>query len=280
MIAKTVNKIKLLSTITMEVTTNPLLAKLDRIPGEMGRLPSHGIGYEEGVFDETVQNGDVLVFPASSFDEILLKTSEKLLSGDAIYEVFKRKIPSILNPRKLFLKDVEFLMTMLRKVTYGDELQVEFTHVCPDAKPHHYVLRLSTFIGNTKRIDPTKHKNKFSLPNGQDVIIKNMLFMDMLELTQLTIKMSNNENINENDIEDATCEALARTIESVDGCVDKEFIKQWLREIPVTYKHTISEQMNELSASWGMDIDHKTKCKDCGQDISLRPILNPISFFM
>ncbi|MCB1711480.1 MAG: hypothetical protein KDH96_03025 [Candidatus Riesia sp.] len=262
-----------------------LLSKLERIPGEMCRLPSHGIGYEQGVFADDVTNGDVMVFPVSSYDEIILKTPEKLLSGTAIYEVFKRRIPAIKQPEKLFHKDVDFLMTVLRKVSYGEEVQVTFNHECKeDSKDHSYVVNISSLLQGTKRIDPTALSNTFTLENGQEVCMGTMLFSDMLELTQLRLKMMNQEIGETDDIileyENTACDAISRSIISVDDVTDKQQIKEWLFNVPIAYREALNVNIEEYNSSWGMSLDSISKCKDCGQEISLRPTINPVSFFM
>jgi hypothetical protein len=266
--------------------SNPLMDKLRRIPGEMGRLPSHGIGYEDGVFDDCVTNGDLEVFPVSSYDDILLKTPEMLLSGDAIYQVFERKIPWLKQPQKLFHKDVDFLLTLLRKVSFGDEMPVTYNHHCKfneegeeESKAHSYIVKLSTFINNTKRLDPTKYNDTFMLDNFK-VKINNPLFKDILEITQMTLKMASGESYDNEKLEKATCDAISRSITSVDDVTDKETIVEWLTNIPSSYRKQIGEEMDNLSKSWGMDLTYKVKCKDCGEEIDLSPTLNPVSFFI
>lgn len=262
-----------------------LLTKLERIPGEMCRLPSHGIGYDDGVFEETVTNGDVMVYPVSSYDEIILKTPEKLLSGTAIFEVFKRRIPSIKQPEKLFHKDIDFLMTILRKVSYGDELQISYNHHCSDnSKDHNYTVNVTTFLNQTKRIDPTQKQNSFCLENGQVVCLGSMLFADMLELTQLRLKMMSQDIESTDDIilqyEQTACDALSRSIVSVDDVTNKDEIKEWLFNIPISFREILNEQIDNYNSSWGMNTDYTVTCKDCGEKMSLKPVVNPVSFFM
>lgn len=262
-----------------------LLAKLERIPGEICRLPSHGMGYDPDMFDDTVTNGDVMVYPVSSYDEIILKTPEKLLSGTAIFEVFSRRIPSIKHPEKLFHKDIDFLMAVLRKVSYGDELQISYNHECKEnSKEHNYIVNVNNFLSQTKRIDPTSIQNTFTLENGQVVKLGSMLFADMLELTQLRLKMMNQEISNTDGLilqyEQTACDALSRSIISVDGVEDKGQIKEWLFNIPVSFREILNSQIESYNSSWGMDTEQFVTCKDCGEKISLKPVVNPVSFFM
>lgn len=262
-----------------------LVDKVRRIPAEVAKLPSMGVGYTPDMFTLGVVLSEVEVFPVSTYDEIILKTPELLLSGEGIYEVFRRKIPSIAKPEALFQKDVDYLLTFLRKVSYGDLMTVSYTHDCDNAKEHDYGIPLSHFLTNTKRIDPTKTKlYEIELDNGQQVIIGNSKFADVLELTQITIKFaqmgsSNNSMKDVKDIETAALRSIAVLIDSVDGVSDKEEIIEWLSELPVEMRNVIRSQINRVASGWGVDFSFVTKCKDCDKEIDLNPVINPVSFF-
>ena len=261
-----------------------LVDRIRRIPAEVAKLPSMGIGYSPDVFTSGVVMSEVEVFPLSTIDEITLKTPELLLSGVGIYEVFKRKIPAIAKPEELFQKDVDYLLTFIRKVTYGDGLVVTYKHDCTDAKPHDYTIPLSHFLQNTARIDPTK-KDMFilELDNGQVVQVGNSKFADVLDLTQLTIKfaqMTATNSLEEiGEIERTTLKSIAVLIDNVDGVSDKEEIIEWLRELPINFRNEIRDAINNVSSQWGTNFSYVTKCRDCGQDIDLSPTINPVSFF-
>jgi len=262
-----------------------LIDKVRRIPAEVAKLPSMGVGYTPDVFSSGVVQSEVEVFPVTTYDEIILKTPELLLSGEGIYEVFKRKIPSIAKPELLFQKDVDYLLTFLRKVSYGDLLTVSYVHDCADAKEHDYGIPLSHFLTNTKRIDPTKSKlYELELENGQVIVIGNSKFADILELTQITIKfaqMGSSQNTLKDvkEIEAAALRSIAVLVHSVDDVTDKNEIIEWLSELPVDMRNQIRNQINTVSSGWGVDFSFKTNCKDCGAEIDLNPVINPVSFF-
>ena len=108
---------------------NPLLARVN-LPGETFKLPSGGILYDDDEISSDVKDGELHVLPMTTYDEILLRTPDLLFSGDAIKQVFNRCVPQVTNPMLLFAKDVDFLLLCLRKVTYGDEMEVPYTHTC------------------------------------------------------------------------------------------------------------------------------------------------------
>ena len=44
-------------------------------------------------------------------------------------------------------------------------------------------------------------------------------------------------------------------------------------------RNQIRNQINTVSSGWGVDFSFKTNCKDCGAEIDLNPVINPVSFF-
>lgn len=258
-----------------------ILEKIRRIPAEKYTLPSRGIGYDAGVFAPGVVNGEVEVFPMGTYDEILLKTPELLLSGDGVFSVIGRKVPDILQPDKLFQKDVEYILTCLRKVSYGEFISLPYKHFCEDAKLHDYQISIRQFLTNTKSIDPTlvEQDYQITLDNGQEVILNNITFRDVITITQVATQLDNNEEASPKELENLTIDAIASLIKSVDGSTNREEIAEWVREIPIFYRRQLQDKTNKITESWGTNFTTKIICKDCGAEIDVTPTLNPVSFF-
>ena len=107
-------------------TKNPLIER-SRIPGEIHRLPSRGIFYTNGELDGSVRDGELQIFPMTLIDEITMKSPDLLFSGDAVKQVLGRCVPQVLKPGQLLSKDVDFLMLVIRKASYGD-LEINYKH--------------------------------------------------------------------------------------------------------------------------------------------------------
>lgn len=108
----------------VETTENPLLKKI-KLPGRRFRLPSRGLFYNDGELADTVIDGEIEVFSMTTIDEINLRSSELLFSGEAIEKTFKRCIPEVKKPFKLLSVDVDFLLGCLRVVSYGNILDIK-----------------------------------------------------------------------------------------------------------------------------------------------------------
>src|SRR3569832_318234 len=83
------------------------------LPGQTYRLPSLG-KYPEGVLSDDVVNGELVLHPMSTLDEIYLKTPDMLFQGTAIEQVFARRVPQVLKPLELIPKDVDYILSALR----------------------------------------------------------------------------------------------------------------------------------------------------------------------
>lgn len=259
-----------------EYETNPLLTNFTA-PGETFRLPSGGIFYDETVLDPSVKNGEVYVRPMTAYDEVLLKTPDKLFSGDAVREVFSHCIPSILQPGELFAKDVDFLLVCLRKVSYGEEMQISFTHDCENAQEHSYVININEFIKNSKEIDPTTSISNYTvdLDNGQQVVISPIKFDDYIDMMQLT---ENYDSTDPYSLQEIMIRSVLNIISSVDGYTDKQIIKEWLEQIPPKHTKKINNNVDK-TLEWGPDFTVTETCKDCGQNMEVTAPMNPLAFF-
>jgi len=263
--------------MTDQQIANPLLARV-HMPGETFTLPSGGIFYGEGVLDPSVKLAEVHVHPMTAIDEIVLKSPDMLFSGRAIKEVFQRCIPEILDVDEMLAKDVDFLMVCLRKVSYGDEVQVIHTHDCKSAKEHTYAVSVVDFIKQSRRIDPTSIANfTVSLQNGQTVELRPIKYKDYVTLMQ-TIRDDITENISPEEQVKLMAKSIANIIVRVDEVTDAEQIRQWLTTIPPMMIKKIN-QAAPITMSWGPNFTAKVKCKDCGKQMEVMASTNPLYFF-
>lgn len=258
-------------------TINPLLSRV-KLPGETFTLPSGGLFYKDGVLDSTVKNAEVYVQPMTAIDEIVMKTPDLLFSGKAAEQVFRRCIPQVLDIYSLLSNDVDYLLACLRKVSYGDTMQVEYKHNCENATMHTYNVDISNFLQRTKRIDPTTVSEKYtvSLPNGQNVKMKPVTFGQFIHMMQVLNTSTADESPEE--IRDELVKSMADLIVSVDDIDDVTMISEWLMTIPAGYIEAMKVAMDDNSG-WGIDFSSNTECKDCSTQIEISASVNPLAFF-
>lgn len=103
-------------------TGNPL-QKYFRQPKIYLQLPSHGRFYSEGVLDK-LENNEYPVFPMTAKDELMFKTPDALLNGQATVDVIKSCIPNIKDPWQMPSIDIDACLIAIRMATYGEELSI------------------------------------------------------------------------------------------------------------------------------------------------------------
>lgn len=264
-------------TIIPEVkVVNPLLERA-RIPGETFTLPSLGLFYNNNEISDDVENGEIYIQPMVTLDEIILKSPDKLYSGAAIDEVFKRCIPQINKPMQLLAKDVDFILTALRKISFGNTSEIEFLHDCENAKTHNYSLDMNQFIHNTIKMDPTNatHEYTKTLNNGQILKLSPPRFLPALKIYQAAL---DDTTLNEEQLAKDILSSIASMIDRVDEITDKKMIVEWLEILNPISILEIKDIIDGI-ADWGTDFKTTITCKDCGEEIDITSEINPISFF-
>lgn len=263
---------------------NPLLARINRMPGETIRLPSLGKFYTNGELTEDVVNGEIVLNPMTMTDEIMMKSPDMLFQGTAIERVFKRCSPNILKPLDLLTSDVDFILTHLRRISFGPYIEVPFK--CSNTKCNHeneVRVPLEYFTNTSKELDVTDFDAKYSLitpTDGQVVRLKPITFGDFLMMQQI-----NGDSLTDPDtLEEYVLDSFSSVIASV-GEVEnnseerREFIKEWLNHIPRSDTELITKAVARLQ-DWGPSFKYTAKCSKCKHSNELTTELNPTAFFI
>lgn len=257
---------------------NPLLKRKSKFPGETFRIPSRGLMYFNGELDEEVKDGEVVVYPMTTLDEIYMKTPDMLFQGTAIESVFQRCIPQVKKPMQLYANDVDFLLTCLRKVSYGE--YVPITHICPHcpkekAKPNDYNIPLNYFILNCKQFEDAELSHlKMTLSTGEKLILRPSTFQEMMRIMQIDdIEIKSPEEMN-----DLLISTIASTVRKVNDVEDKTQIEEWLKTLPTKIISEFSTDLERLNR-WGPNFEYTIECKDCNKSQKIKTIINPLYFF-
>ena len=101
---------------------NPL-SKYFRQPKIYLKLPSKGKYYPQGAIQMT-ESGELPVYAMTAKDELLFKTPDALLNGEATVDVIKSCIPNIKNPWTMPSIDTDAVLIAIRLATYGEKLEI------------------------------------------------------------------------------------------------------------------------------------------------------------
>lgn len=255
---------------------NPLLAKVsNHIPPVIRKLPSQGLLYMDGELDTGVSNGEVRIYPFTTDDELQLKSPDLLFNGDAIVNVIRKRVPQVNDPSNLFMKDVDFIMLVLRITSYGQFMEVEYKHDCEGAKNNSYSIDLERTLRNAKMIESSQISETYNLklPTGQVVSFRPMRLKHLVKLLQ-----SSDEDLSLEEQKDRIYEALMMLIHDVDGITNPAHIKEWLSSINPKWVRDIRDKVEE-SSDWGPVFSQEITCKDCQEAIDYPISTNPLVFF-
>ena len=255
---------------------NPLIEKLKKkMPGETFRLPSRGLFYKDSELDPEVENGEIVVYPMTTVDELTMRSSDMLFQGTAITEVIGRCVPQILKPNRLIASDVDYVLTCLRKVSYGPLMPIQ--HKCQkcDAPIQEFNLSIEHFIRGSKEITQEQYDAMSVVIDDYNVRLKPCVFEEMIKILQ----RSGDECDTAAKISDWIDSSLAAIIRSVDGVKDRELILEWLQKLPRDIKEDLSNSVENIN-KWGVEFDYDVTCEKCGGKDNVKTTMNPTGFFM
>lgn len=273
------------------MSSNPLIE--NRIPGGKFQLPSLGVFYENGEFSPEVQNGEVLVYPMTAFDEIIIKTPDLLLDGTAIERVIRRCVPQIEKPLQLLSKDLDFLLICIRSVSFGQEVSLRHTHNCKDAKEHEYTISIGDFVQKTKSIDATNINAEYRCNIDNKIIylspIRYQTMMEILNIDPDSFRSMSADQVAISMFEHSTRQ-LAQLINKIvipaGGMVisdvivtDQIQIQEWIKSCSPKQIKILNDTI-EKASTWGPELKYELVCKDCNDRMEIEVPLNPIHFFM
>ena len=106
----------------VQESSNPL-KKYFRQPKIYLKLPSKGKFYTPGSLVMT-ESGEFPVYPMTAKDELMFKTPDALLNGEATVSVIKSCVPNIANPWGMPSIDSDAVLIAIRLATYGEKLDI------------------------------------------------------------------------------------------------------------------------------------------------------------
>ena len=101
---------------------NPL-RKYFRQPKIYLNLPSKGKFYPPGSL-VMPENGELPIYPMTAKDELMIKTPDALINGQATIDVIKSCVPNIKDPWKMPSIDSDAVLIAIRLATFGEKLDI------------------------------------------------------------------------------------------------------------------------------------------------------------
>lgn len=261
-------------------TQNPLIYKMlksNAIPGTTFRLPSKGLPYTNDELSPEVKDGEVIVYPMSTLDEIYLKSPDMLFQGTAVEKTISRCCPQVLKPLELLAKDIDYILTCMRQVSYGNILTVPYDCECEKAKTVELQIPISEFLSKTKTMsDKNSKKLTFEL-DGFLLKTKYVRFGEMIKLNQENV-LGDADDTNPDVIFETFIKNISANIESIDDVTDSPMIIEFMKAQQRSFQMAVLKKIQDIN-NWGVNFEYKFTCKYCDKPKTTLVALNPVSFF-
>lgn len=261
------------------------------------KLPTKG-AYNDPDDLELSDSHEVAVRPLSSLDNIMLKTPDALMNGEALYNVIKSCVPAIKQVKNLSQPDLTAITIAIRIASHG--ANQELTCECPNCKHSNEIsfnlngyLDTMTDVPFPKSIDVDNnlvvHVRPFNLEQ------RNLELLQEFEQNKAIRIINGNDELSETEKFEAFSkhinsaainqfETIARSIlkivikESKTEVTDINHIREFIMGITSAQSTTIMNAIRELNEA-GIDNTLHIKCEECGHDWTQRLDFDPTSFF-
>lgn len=274
---------------------NPLI-QYNKRPARYIKLPSGGQCYSKPI--DLSDSGEIAVYPMTAKDEILLKSPDALLNGEALKQVFRTCVPGIPDPNEVPAIDIDAIMVGIRMSTYGDFMETEF--VCPDCVPAvknpvnvnlgnlldttvfytgSKMVELSSGIKVTVKPYTLSAQNKVSIAGFEEMAKGQQIEKDVQDQLQ-KIRFAGGSFTR---LLDATLDLISSAVEKVETPDRQEFndrtmIREWLTTISKPEFDLIDKTLKSLMDA-GVDTTIKFTCSSCKVEHTTDLPMNPSDFF-
>lgn len=289
------------------------LGKFYRIPKININLPSGSKFYTPEEINLSM-DGSLPIRAMTARDELMLKSPDALLNGDALIHVIQSCVPEIKNVRKLLAPDVEAVLLGIFHSSYGPKLEFKSKCTNPDCNHENdFEVVIRQLLETAPQIEiPKIVELDLGEVNGAITKLRAHVTPYTYETNtrhQLAVFQHNkmlqvmaNDNIDDQKKLDTFNECFAKIVElkfeNAVECIKKiesiqvingeEHIivtsdQQELRDFVFNAERNliepITDAIDNLNVS-GIDKVFKAECSKCGHQWSTNVEFNPVSFFV
>ena len=272
--------------------SNPL-AGWYRQPKIYVKLPSQGKFYPNGSLDIST-NEEYAVYAMTAKDELMFKTPDALISGQATVEVIKSCIPAIKDPWLMPSIDLDFALIAIRIATYGETMEVGCK--CPYCEAENsYDINLTAWLGlfnqftfeETVVIDPLLvHIRPYTYKESTKASIRTLE-------QQKIFTIINDENISDEaklnkfgesfvKLTDLTVNIIAECITKIETPTGSSSDKAQIIEFINNCSKDVFQKISDHLSSMKEKIELKAsdvKCGDCNKEFTLPITMDQANFF-
>lgn len=271
---------------------NPL-SNYFRQPKIYVKLPSGGKFYPEGALDVSV-TGEYPVYAMTAKDELLFKTPDALMNGQATVEVIKSCVPAIRDPWKMPSLDVDAVLIAIRVATYGQSMDI--SSMCPSCDAENdFQFDLVNYLGYLSNF-------QFNGSVAVGPLTVNIRPYSYFETTKASIKAIEQrkifDTVNDDTLDEE--EKLSRfsssfikltelTVDVIAGCIasietpegvvtDRKQINEFINNASSDVFNTINEHVSKMKNDMDLKL-HNATCTECGHQYDINLTIDQSDFF-
>ena len=286
------------------------LSNFYRIPKISINLPSGSDFYSKDEV-ELGMDGSLPIRAMTARDELMLKSPDALLNGEALVHIIKSCVPEIKNVKKLLAPDVEAILLGIFHGSYGPKLKFESECTNPECKHvNNFEVVIRQLLDSSAQIDiPKIIELETGIPDSKLRAYITPYTFETNTKHQLTVFHHNkmlqvmaSDDIDDMKKLDTFNECFAKIVElkfeNAVNCIKKIEIIQLVNgeeQITVIDEYDqlkdfifnaeramidpITTAIDQLNVS-GIDKVFKAQCSKCEHEWSTAVEFNPISFFV
>ena len=279
-------------------TANPLINFI-RQPKIFIKLPSNGKYWPEGSL-KVQDNEEYPVYSMTAKDELLLKTPDALLNGQAVVDVIQSCIPNVLNGWQIPQIDIDALLIAIRIASYGETIETQVKIKDLDAV---YPVDLRTVLDLIYQ--NVNWNERVEISDEMIIFVRPLSYKQMSKLstetfeTQRIINIVNNDKISEEEkvstfqksfskLTEIAIDMVSESIYRIDtpqgSVTDSRFIAEFIQNCDRKIFSKIREHIDHLRESNSlkpMKVAATQEMIDAGSDpeIEVPLLFDPTNFF-
>lgn len=271
---------------------NPL-ANYFRQPKMYMRLPSHGRFYPEGTLDKS-EIDEYPVYAMTAKDELMFKTPDALMNGQATVEVIRSCVPAIKDPWAMPSLDLDAILIAIRIASYGDAMDINAS--CPKCRHfNEFSLNLVQYLD---RISGIEYDGTLEVPPLQ-VHIRPYSYKEVSKTAIKTLEQQkifsivNDDNMSDEDKVEKFGESFVKltnlTVDVIAGCItkivspegevtDPKIIKEFIENSPSDVFNSINNYVTEMKDKMSLKAQD-VQCTECQNEWSVEVSMDQTNFF-
>lgn len=248
----------------MENQQNNPLKKYFRQPKIYIKLPSSGNFYPPGTLEKT-ETGDFPIYAMTAKDELIMKTPDALLNGQATVDVIQSCVPNIKNAWMVPSIDLDAILVAIRMATYG--YMLDLTIKIPeinDTRTYELDLR-----GVLDRLLSAVYDTEIQINDQLSAVVRPLNYKEFTQSATKTLEeqrifsIVNDDTIEEHRKLEIFAASFKKLTEINVGMVSKSVVKIITPDGATTDQEFIKEFIDNADSEFYKTVmDHLEKQKD------------------